>query len=385
MLCKDIFAEKGKDGVQMFIKDVGLYFHIPFCRTRCPYCDFYSTTTLHAAEEYIQALCRAVKMAPLDGYQANSLYFGGGTPSLLGERLLPVLEVVAGRLPFSSHVEITLEANPGELSFAQLKTLYTGGFNRVSLGLQAGEEEGLHVLGRGHTISQSIQAVDLCRQAGFKNISVDIMLATPGQNIEKATALASWVADLGVEHVSAYLLKIEPGTAFAQKEVGTLCPSDEEGAEIYLAVCQRLEARGFIQYEISNFARPGYESRHNLRYWQLKEYLGIGSSAHSFFKGRRFYFPSNLEGFIMAENPWTLVKDEDTGDGWEELVMLALRLARGLDLAQARRLNLTRTEILEARLPSLVAAGLVIDQKDRVALTPKGFLLSNQIINRLIQ
>lgn len=369
----------------MFIKDVGLYFHIPFCRTRCPYCDFYSTTTLSTADEYVKALCRAIKMAPLDGYQAHSVYFGGGTPSLLGERLLPVLEAVTGRLSLSSHVEITLEANPGELNFAQLKALYTGGFNRISLGLQAGEEEGLHILGRRHSISQSIQAVDLCRQAGFKNISVDIMLATPGQTVEKAKALARWVADLGVEHVSAYLLKIEPGTAFARQEVGRLCPSDEESAEIYLEVCRRLEARGFIQYEISNFARLGYESRHNLRYWQLKEYLGIGSSAYSFFKGQRFYFPANLEDFIVTENPWTLVKDEDRGDDWEELVMLALRLAHGLDLAEARRLDRIRTEMLEVRLAPLITAGLLIYERDRVNLTPQGFLLSNQIINRLIQ
>ncbi len=368
----------------MVQRSLGLYFHIPFCLRRCPYCDFYSTTRLEDRAAYVRALCRAVETAPLDGCRAETIYFGGGTPSLLGEELLAVLEAVRRRLPVAEDAEITLEANPGAVTGPQLAALRRGGFNRVSLGLQAGEAAGLRALGRVHTAEEGARAVALCREAGFGNVSADIMLATPGQTLESALALAEWAAGLGVEHLSAYLLKIEPGTAFARAGTAALCPDGDRAADIYLAVSRRLGDLGLRHYEISNFARPGYESRHNTRYWRLGEYLGIGPSAHSFFGGRRFFFPPDLDGFLGAADPWSLPEDDGPGGGWEELVMLALRLADGLDLALARALDPGRTAALEGRAPLLEKNGLLAREGDRLALTEQGFLLSNEIIVRLL-
>ena len=365
--------------------NVGLYFHVPFCLRRCPYCDFYSTTRLEDRNAYARALCRVVESAPLEGKRAVTVYFGGGTPSLLGTELLPVLEAVRKKLPLAADAEITLEANPGAVTEEELTLLRQGGFNRISLGLQAAEKTDLQTLGRIHTAEEGARAVALCRKAGFENLSVDIMLATPGQTVEKAIALAAWAADLGPEHLSAYLLKIEDGTPFARQEVVRRCPDGDEAAEIYLAVSRLLREKGYEHYEISNFARPGFQSRHNTLYWQLDEYLGIGPSAHSLLGGRRFWFPRDLDAFLTAEDPWSLPVDDGPGGGWEEMVMLALRLARGLDLAAARQLDASRTAALEARARGMVAVGLARRQGKRLSLTEEGFLLSNEIITRLIQ
>ena len=364
-------------------QDVGLYFHLPFCLRRCPYCDFYSTTRLDEAGAYVEALCRSVAAAPLEGRRGTSVYFGGGTPSLVGEGLLKVLEAVRRKIPLAEDAEITLEANPGTVDGGTLRALRRGGFNRISLGLQAGDEESLRALGRIHTAEDSVRAVSLCREAGFDNLSVDIMLATPGQTVEKAAALAEWAAGLGAEHISAYLLKIEAGTPFDRAGTASACPGADEAAEIYLAACRTLREQGYAHYEISNFARPGRESRHNTLYWRLGEYLGIGPSAHSFYGGRRFFFPASLDKFLAAEDLWALPVDDGPGGGWEELVMLSLRLSQGLDLEEARRSDPVRTAALERRLPPMEKAGLVLRDGRRAALTEKGFLLSNEIIARL--
>ncbi len=368
----------------MSLQPVSLYFHVPFCLKRCPYCDFYSTTSLEKRQEFADALCRAIANAPLEGYEVKTIYFGGGTPSLMGLLLIEVLEAVKRQVPVAEDVEITLEANPGAVQKAELFALHKAGFNRISFGLQAGEDEGLHTLGRIHTAEEGAAAVALARQAGFDNISVDIMLATPGQDKQKAVALAEYTADLGVEHISAYLLKIEAGTPFARSGIEKNCPGADEAAELYLAVCRQLKKRGYQHYEISNFARSGYQSRHNNVYWKLGEYLGIGPSAHSFFGGRRFYFPADLQEFMNTRQPWQLVQDDGTGGDWEELVMLRLRLQEGLPLEEARRLDATRTAMLERRAKPLEAGGLLTINQDVMRLSEEGFLLSNSVLTALL-
>jgi oxygen-independent coproporphyrinogen-3 oxidase len=364
-------------------RPVSLYFHVPFCKSRCPYCDFYSTTALDRREDYAAALARSVAAAPLGEAYAPTVYFGGGTPYLLGEKLLEVLEAADRRFPLPAGCEITLEANPGDLEGETLRALRRGGFNRLSLGLQAGDSQGLAALGRRHTLEESARGVALARETGFQNLSVDIMLATPGQDVQKAVALADYAAGLGPEHISAYLLKIEPGTPFHRDGVAGRCPDPDQAADIYLAVRRRLMELGYVHYEISNFAKPGFESRHNLVYWRMGEYLGCGPSAASCAGGRRFRLPGDLGRFLAAVDPWSLAIDEGEAGGLLEYVMLSLRLAEGLDTARLAGHGGDAAALLRRAAP-LEKAGYLTVTEGRVALTGRGFLLSNSIIGALL-
>lgn len=366
-------------------RPLSLYFHIPFCKTRCPYCDFYSTTDLALRSGFIAALVRWVESAPVEsGVTVPTVYFGGGTPYLLGTGLLQVLEAVARRFSLAPDCEITLEANPGDLEPETLGALRRGGFDRLSLGLQAADDRGLRTLGRRHTPEQNHRAVELARQAGFSNLSVDIMLATPGQTVAGAAALADYAADLSPEHISAYLLKVEPGTPFYREGVQSRCPDPDLSADIYLAVCHRLRERGYQHYEISNFARPGYQSRHNLVYWEGGEYLGLGPSAASCLGGRRFRFPGDLGGMMAARDPWRLAADEGPSGGLSELVMLSLRLAKGLDTRLVAELGGNVGRLLR-RAAVLERAGYLTVRDGVAALTEVGFLVSNSIIADLCE
>lgn len=366
------------------MKPLSLYLHIPFCRSRCAYCGFTSCTELALREPYTAALCRALEQAPLEGYEAATVYFGGGTPSLLGEGLLRVLEEIRRRLPVSPEAEITLEANPGTVTPALLEALREGGFNRISFGLQDCDDRVLKMLGRCHTADEGEAAVHMAREAGFRNISVDFMLATPGQTPEKAAELARYGLSLGVPHLSSYLLKVEPGTPFARDHAERLCPDEDTAADCYLAYYSVLEQAGFCHYEISNAARAGYESRHNCAYWQLSEYLGIGASAASFFGGERFRFGDSIRGFIGCERPWEATLPEGPGGGWEEALMLALRLSSGLTPALTGRFGQSYAALRQKAAP-LAAAGLLKADASSIALTDRGFLLSNSIILALLE
>lgn len=372
-------------------RPVSLYLHIPFCSSRCGYCNFYSTTDLSVTQQYTTALCGAVAAAPLDGREAVTVYFGGGTPSLLGGGLLAVLEAVRDRLPVAAEAEITLEANPGTLTPGLLADLHRGGFNRISFGLQAADDPTLGRLGRGHSAQQGREAVAAARQAGFENISVDLMLATPRQTLAEAERLCSMAVALDVPHISAYLLKIEPDTPFGRSNIQADCPDPDAAADLYLAACGLLEQAGYRHYEISNFCKPGYESRHNTAYWKLDDYLGIGPAAYSLLDGQRFHFPPDLTAFVESRDPWGLVEpDEPEGGafptgGWEEYLMLSLRLADGLSLDEAARRYGADIPHLLTRTAPLAANHLLTVTGDRLALTDQGFLLSNSVITYLLE
>lgn len=366
---------------------ISLYLHIPFCAQRCGYCNFFSTTRLDLGEEYIAALCRAIDTAPLDGREAVTVYFGGGTPSLLGVRLLTVLEAVRRRLPIAPNGEITLEANPATIDLDTLRALREGGFNRISFGLQADDDDSLRSLGRLHSAVQGREAVALARQAGFENISVDLMLATPGQDIPRAIALCKAAVELEVPHISAYLLKVEADTPFGQNHMERLCADSDGAADIYLAACTLLENSGYHHYEISNFARPGFESRHNTVYWQLGDYLGIGPSAHSLMDGRRFYCKSDLESFITSPDVWADRVEDGEGGGVEEYIMLSLRLAEGMSYNLLRDRYNVDIFALECRALLPIRHGLAVTRQggSYLALTRQGFLVSNSIIGYLLE
>lgn len=365
----------------------GLYIHIPFCRSKCPYCDFYSVRySDEQAEQYTQALLRALKQAPRKDQPVDSVYFGGGTPVLLGSaRLLAILEQEKEQFSLTDDCEITLEANPAAMTLEELRKLREGGFNRISIGVQSAVDQQLRTLGRLHTAAQAKEAVQLCRIAGFHNISVDLMLATPNQTEESIQIFCQTFCPI-VEHVSAYLLKIEEGTSFSRRQIERFCPDEEKTADLYLYAVRELEKYGFSQYEISNFAKNGRYSRHNVRYWDCSEYLGIGPAAHSFWNGERRYFERDLESFLKAENPWSLWLLDGKGGSFFEYAMLRLRLTEGLRFEDcAARYPQVDLQPLKQQAEQLQKHGLAVMDEQHLALTVEGFLVSNAAIWRLLE
>jgi oxygen-independent coproporphyrinogen-3 oxidase len=353
---------------------IGLYIHVPFCLKKCPYCDFYSMPPKNGAEQYADAICRAMRHSGLDGRSVSTIYFGGGTPVLLPEKQLrQILDCAAETFCIDKDAEITIEANPaaGAIDF--------GGFNRVSFGAQSLVDSELKALGRPHTARE---AMDSIRQCGAENISADIMLGIPGQTVASLKRSLVGLLALPLSHISAYMLKIEENTPFAAQGVQ---PADEDAlAEMYLFCVEHLAGHGFGQYEISNFARDGKVSRHNLNYWRGGEYLGLGPSAHSFMGGKRFYFPRDLNRFREAENPFALAIQDGPGGGFEEWAMLRLRLTEGLDLSQAASLYDIDAKRILAKAKPMEEHGLLKTKSGAISLTPQGFLVSNSVIAGLL-
>lgn len=368
------------------MENLGIYIHIPFCIAKCPYCDFYSVTFQEqTADDYCKQMIRALSNAPGQGRKVDSVYFGGGTPVLLGERLVYILNAVREHFDLTEDCEVTLEANPAAMSFSQLQTLYQGGFNRISMGVQSASDTELARLGRLHSFEQAKQSVMMAQQAGFGNVSVDLMLGTPGQNEQSVDHFIQTFSDSGVQHISGYLLKIEPGTPFARQHIEKVCPDEETSADLYLHTIEQMERHGFLQYEVSNFAKPGFESRHNLKYWNCEEYLGIGPAAHSFLDGKRFYFERDLKGFLQAENVWELTKSDGEGGDLFEYLMLRLRLVKGVKLSELYDRFGEQTQPIAERAAFLQKHGLLLFDGERISLTPKGFLISNSIIVDLLE
>ena len=364
---------------------LGLYIHVPFCMGKCPYCDFYSVTPgEEAVDGYIKRTLELIAEYGRDcAEEVSTVYFGGGTPGLLGaKRLGELLEGILRSFPVAGGAEITCELNPAGLEAGFFRELKSAGFNRLSMGMQSADEGELRMLGRRHGPGDVERSVELARAAGFGNISLDLMLALPGSSPESLQESIDFAARLSPEHISAYILKIEPGTPFASQ--GLQLPDDDSAADQYLLTVERLSRLGYSQYEISNFSRPGYESRHNLCYWQCGEYLGLGPAAHSFYKGRRFHWERDLNGYLRGEAP----ADDGPGGSMGEFAMLTLRLSRGLIERECvlrfggdggKMFSRVRERALS--LPgALIAAG-----PGKVAFTPEGFLVSNALLSRLLE
>lgn len=357
----------------------GLYLHVPFCKSKCPYCDFYSLRGNEATyNRYMAAMLRAILSFPGE-LIADTIYFGGGTPVLLGaDRLLTLLHSVQNRFGVGQ-AEITIEANPCSVDESFLLKLAKGGFTRISFGVQSMNDETLRVLGRGHTAERAAEMILAAGRAGFKHISADIMLAVPSQSIDEIKSSIDILAALPVDHLSAYLLKIEEGTFFAKRYTE---PDENFAADCYLAMVDRCKKHGFFQYEISNFSKnESAKSIHNLKYWQCEEYLGIGPAAHSFYNGNRFYFPRNLIEFDDADDPWKITVNDSTGGDEDERLMLGLRLAKGILFEDFSPEFCNR---LKHKAPPLIKASLLTMNNRGIALTTQGFLVSNSIITALI-
>lgn len=361
----------------------GLYIHVPFCVSKCPYCDFYSKIDRNdeTLDAYTAAVCREFARYPAQ--PIDTVYFGGGTPSLLGgARLTRILEAAQAHFSLCDGTEITLEANPADNLRGTFATFAAAGGNRISLGMQSGQAHLLSALGRRHTPADVTRTVQDIAAAGIDNFSLDLMLALPHQtatDIERDVALCT---AFGATHVSAYLLKIEPNTPFAKYDLAL--PDEDAAADMYLLACERLQAAGYRQYEISNFAVTGFESRHNGKYWDGDSYIGIGPAAHSFWDNRRFAYPRDLAAFINGVTPIT---EENTGiavGSDAEYAMLRLRRTDGIDATAFRQKFGRDIPVLWRQNADKLPSTLVTQDAQGIRLTRAGFLLSNVLTARIL-
>ena len=336
-------------------------------------------------DDYVNSVCLAIADFDFSGYEICSVYFGGGTPSLLGEKLLTILSAVYKNAKVKANAEVTFEANPCTINQQTLLTMWKGGFNRISIGVQDSNDSMLKTMGRLHNFTDAVSAIQMAKNAGFINISCDIILATPNQTVEKAVESAKQIISQDIKHISTYLLNVEKGTPFYDKEIGKACPDESETANIYLAVSEYLEKNGFEHYEISNFSKKGYESIHNTSYWLLKDYLGIGPAAYSFIDGKRFSFERDINKFISSKNVWQDVQFDECGGDFEEYLMLSLRLKSGFDTTVVKEKYGIKTDRLIKYASVLEQKGLVIIDKNKIRLTNEGFLLSNSIITEFLR
>ncbi len=363
---------------------LGLYLHVPFCKQKCPYCDFYSVCDLSVKEKYAEALIRAIEFYADKNRVVDTVYFGGGTPSLLSTfEVREILRVVANCFDLRN-AEITMEANPSSVSEDYFDALLKTGVNRLSIGVQSLNDNELKVLGRLHDAKGARNAIRAARSAGFKNISADLMIGVSKQTNESLMKSIEGLSECEVEHISSYLLKIEEGTPYFKVYNTLNLPNDDEMANRYLLAVEALGNFGYKQYEISNFAKAGFESRHNLKYWRLDEYLGLGPAAHSLYNGERFYFGRDMKAFFdMAEKGVFKPIVDEKVDLQEEYIMLSLRLTEGLSVEKAKKLEIDVEKVLN-RAKMFINAEYMIFDGERLYFTPKGFLVSNAIIAELI-
>lgn len=369
------------------MEPIGLYLHTPFCVSKCPYCDFHSAPPTSDAEldAYTAALIAAMEdWAARYPLCADTLYFGGGTPSLLGgKRLAELIRCAdAGFGLLSRDPEITLEANPADDLAETLSAFAAAGGNRLSLGMQSAHPAELAVLGRRHAPADVVRTVEDAHRAGIDNISLDIMLGVSGQTTATALASVERAAELGATHISAYLLKIEPGTPYGA--CPPPLPDEDATAELYLAVMERLDALGYRQYEISNTAKSGFESRHNRKYWDSRPYLGLGPAASSCLLDRRFTYPRDTAYFMAGGAPVDDPATDTPVGSAEEYALLRLRLTDGLSFTEfTSRFGTSVPQGWRNRAAAL-PHNLVVADGDGIRLTREGFLLSNTLTTHIL-
>lgn len=366
---------------------IGIYIHVPFCVRKCPYCDFYSVKKDDRLMTlYVEAVCRNIKnyfgyLKPI----VDTIYFGGGTPSLLEPKDIDmILSMISKRCFITKDCEVTMEANPCTVDRYKLKAYRNIGVNRLSFGIQSADDNELRLLGRLHDFNTARRAVENAYCSGFENISADIMSALPGQTMEKFEYSLERISSLPINHISAYMLKIEKGTPFDCSKIRNMMIDDDLSADMYLETVKFLYNRGFKQYEISNFAKNGAVSRHNLKYWTGGDYVGIGPSAHSLFHGRRTFCENDLMKFLYDRNQTNIIEDENR-DVSEEYLMLNLRLTDGVKFDDIyRNFGDEKGEKIIEKSKFFEKNGLCISDYDGFHLTPQGFLVSNEIISELI-
>lgn len=376
-------------------KPLGIYVHVPFCRSKCEYCDFYSlggARNRELMDRYLAAVLAHIREAGPSavGYEVDTVYFGGGTPSFFGASgLSRIFAEIDRRFDVSREAEVTLEANPDSVTLPMLMRLRRSGFNRISIGVQSDTDEQLKAIGRPHNYKQAQQAVSLARRAGFDNVSVDLMYGLPNQSREQWMQTLRNVIDLKADHISCYALKVEPGTPLYEYRDCANLPDDDAQADMYFYAVETLESFGYHQYEISNFARDGFVCRHNMKYWVGDEYLGFGPCAASDFAGKRFTVEASLEKYVRGINSRGTILSECESiplrERAGEYLMLRLRTVDGVEAGEYTRSFLLPFEPIEAKLQTLADEGFAVQEHGRWHLTPKGFMLSNPILIDLLE
>lgn len=373
---------------------LGIYIHIPFCRSKCDYCDFYSLAGRDdRMDQYQKALLSHIKeTAPLaQDFPVDTIYIGGGTPSYYGaKRLKELLGVIRKLYQVEKDAEVTVECNPDSVDVKSLKILRKAGVNRLSMGMQSANACELERIHRIHTPQQVNEAATAARKAGFTNLSLDLIYGLPGQTMDSWKATVEHALSLIPQHLSCYGLKVEEGTPLAARVAqGEVLPDDDQQADLYLWTVGRLERAGYPQYEISNFAKPGFASRHNLRYWLTQPYIGFGPGAHSDFGGRRYSFVRDLDAYIQGVLQGGDIIDESEiipkRERCGEYLMLRLRTVQGINEQEYRSTYFMDFAPLQARLEQFRAQGWAEQTDGRWHFTPKGFLLSNQLIGDLLE
>ena len=365
---------------------LGIYIHIPFCRSKCDYCDFYSLAGRDdRMDQYQKALLSHIKeTAPLaQDFPVDTIYIGGGTPSYYGaKRLKELLGVIRNLYKVEKDAEVTVECNPDSVDVKSLKILRKAGVNRLSMGMQSAIACELERIHRIHTPQQVNEAATAARKAGFTNLSLDLIYGLPGQTMDSWKATVEHALSLIPQHLSCYGLKVEEGTPLAARVAqGEVLPDDDQQADLYLWTVGRLERAGYPQYEISNFAKPGYEGRHNLIYWDCGDYLGLGPAAHSCMGGRRFYYPPDTAAFLNDAAAPVM----DGSCGAEDYLILQLRLRKGLSLDAYKKLYGKKFSTAQlAFVQNCVRAGYASFDGRTLALTPAGLIVQNSILAQLL-
>ena len=368
---------------------LGIYIHIPFCLSRCRYCGFYSNAmdetsgSLEAQKTYVQWLIGKIRdQGARYGrkYAVDTIFIGGGTPSILSvEMIEAIIGAVRESFAIESGAEITIESNPKTLTPQKLKRYRMAGINRLSIGLQSFDDDILRSLGRAHNVEDFMENYRMARKCGFDNINIDLMFAIPGQTKEQWLATVDRAIELEPEHISFYSLQIEEDTPFYDDYLsGELIPvADDIDREMYHEAISKLKDAGYVHYEISNAAKPGYECRHNLKYWSFDEYLGLGDSASSFMEGIRF-----------TEKPREEYHENDFDDNTGEFVFTGLRKTEGISKEEFEdRFGRAFWDVYEARRPRIrefFDSGLLIEEDDVLRLSEEGIDVSNQIMSMFV-
>lgn len=369
------------------MRDLGIYMHIPFCKRKCAYCDFISfSDKTELIEKYVLALEKEIDKCNInkDNYKIKTIYFGGGTPSFIESKyIVEILENAKRKFNISKTAEITIEINPGTITEEKLKDYYEAGINRISFGLQSTNSELLELVGRIHSYSSFIEGYKLARKVGFKNINVDLMIGLPVQTLEDVQTDLKRIIELNPEHISVYSLIVEEGTRIEEKikNKELYLPPEELERKMYWEVKKQLEKAGYVHYEISNFAKPGYESKHDLSCWNQEEYLGFGIAAHSYFNGERYSNTENFDKYFEHPEDSKIIHEKQTQeDKQREFMLLGLRKIEGVKISDFKNKFIENPIYLyRESLSKLVTQGLIEIDIDNIKLTDRGVDLANLV------
>ena len=371
----------------MMTDKTGIYIHVPFCLSKCHYCDFCSRTRVddQIKNLYAKRLCEEIRAfgAGIEKRPtADTVYFGGGTPTLLSpEQFSLILDTVNDVFGIDDGAEITAETNPKSADHSKLRDMRSVGINRLSIGMQSVHDNELKALGRIHRFSDFADTYLDARRAGFNNVSVDLMYGIPEQNIESFRRSVETLAVAHPEHISSYCLTVEDGTNFGKRRDSLVLPDEDAVSEMYIMMTEMLRAYGYEKYEISNFAHNGQVSRHNLKYWKREDYIGFGPAAHSFWDGVRFANSSDVEGYLEGKDIREYSEKIEGADAADEYVMLGMRLRSGIDIGEFNRLfNIDFMEHYGNVFKRFAPEYISIDDK-RCAFTDKGMFVSNYILS----